>query len=343
MSAQPAPRPSFHDLSAAELHTVADPSVAWLWDGYLAAGNVTLLTSPWKAGKTTLLAVLLARLAAGGTLAGRTVQPGRAIVISEESATLWAGRCAKLNIGDDWQALIDHMLALRQVAGLELVVIDPLAAFLPCRNTSEAAVILAALLPIQQLTAVGVSVLLLHHPRKQASPAGQWARGSGALTGFADILLEMHYVSTADADDRRRKLLAYSRHEATPRRLVIELDAAGAEWLALGDVPEEEYNRGWKVLRSVLADAEDRLLRPEILAAWPAHEPAPCAMTLYRWLETAVAAGDVLRQGTGRTNDPFRYWLKGQEAKWQAADPFWELNERTEDVLKNMRKKLSGG
>jgi hypothetical protein len=50
----------------------------WLWHGYLAAGNVTLLVGQWKAGKTTLLSVLLARLGAGGTLAGRAVRPGRA-------------------------------------------------------------------------------------------------------------------------------------------------------------------------------------------------------------------------------------------------------------------------
>ena len=45
----------------------------WLWHGYLAAGAVTLLTSRWKAGKTTLLSVLLARMGAGGELAGLSV------------------------------------------------------------------------------------------------------------------------------------------------------------------------------------------------------------------------------------------------------------------------------
>jgi hypothetical protein len=31
-----------------------EPRVDWLWDGYLARGSVTLLTSQWKTGKTTL-------------------------------------------------------------------------------------------------------------------------------------------------------------------------------------------------------------------------------------------------------------------------------------------------
>jgi len=50
--------------------------VNWLWGGYLAPGNVTLLTGLWRAGKTTLIAALLARMQAGGSLAGLAVRPG---------------------------------------------------------------------------------------------------------------------------------------------------------------------------------------------------------------------------------------------------------------------------
>lgn len=53
-----------------EVHSAAEEKMAWLWHGYLAPGNITLLTSQWKTGKTTLLSVLLARLKEGGTLAG---------------------------------------------------------------------------------------------------------------------------------------------------------------------------------------------------------------------------------------------------------------------------------
>jgi hypothetical protein len=36
-----------------------------------------------------------------------------------------------------------------------------------------------------------MSVLLVHHPRKGKTLAGQAARGSGALPSFVDILIEM--------------------------------------------------------------------------------------------------------------------------------------------------------
>src|SRR5262245_48030408 len=47
-------------LSYAELEPLAEARHDWLWQGYLLPGAVTLLTSLWKSGKTTLLAVLLA-------------------------------------------------------------------------------------------------------------------------------------------------------------------------------------------------------------------------------------------------------------------------------------------
>jgi hypothetical protein len=48
---------------------------AWVRQGYLARGHVTLLSSQWKMGKTTLLSVLLSRMATGGALAGLGVAP----------------------------------------------------------------------------------------------------------------------------------------------------------------------------------------------------------------------------------------------------------------------------
>ena len=77
------------------------PGRRWLWHGYLGPANVTLLTGQWKAGKTALVAALLARMATGGTLAGLPVRAGRAVVVSEEAAEHWAGRApGGLRFGD---------------------------------------------------------------------------------------------------------------------------------------------------------------------------------------------------------------------------------------------------
>src|SRR5262249_41455896 len=79
------PTDAYVPLSYAELRPAAQAPRDWLWQGYLLPGAVTLLTSLWKSGKSTLLAVLLSRLKTGGMLAGLPVRAGRAVVISEES------------------------------------------------------------------------------------------------------------------------------------------------------------------------------------------------------------------------------------------------------------------
>jgi hypothetical protein len=65
----------------------------------VAPGNVTLLTSQWKSGKTTLLSVLFHKLTTSGQLAGLPVAPGKALVVTKESSMHWQPRCQKLDFG----------------------------------------------------------------------------------------------------------------------------------------------------------------------------------------------------------------------------------------------------
>jgi hypothetical protein len=310
----------------------APPPPSWLWHGYLAAGNLTLLTSQWKIGKTTLLALLLARRVTGGLLAGQPVTAGRTAVVSEESVSLWEVRRRKLDFGQhiclfsrpfrtrpsaaQWLALIDSLADLRSRCGIDLAVIDPLAAFLPGRDENHAGTMLRALLPLQRLTALGLAILLLHHPSKKSPGEGLAARGSGALPAFADISLEMGPYPGSRSDDRRRVLLAFSRHDETPREQVIELNASGTDYLSLGDLSDQEFLERWERVRGVLEAAHWKLTCREILAAWPPGQKAPADVTVRRWLDRAVGQGWLLREGLGVKDAPFRYWLPGMEDLW---------------------------
>jgi AAA domain len=80
------------------LQTFSQP-IPWIWEGVVAQEAVTLLSAPEKTGKTTLLSLLLDRRREGGQLLGRTVQPGRTILCSEENDRLWALRQPPLNFG----------------------------------------------------------------------------------------------------------------------------------------------------------------------------------------------------------------------------------------------------
>jgi len=322
-----------------EFHPDAATNLDWLWTGYMGPGLVTLLTSQWKCGKTTLLSVLIARMGAGGTLAGREVRPGRVVVVSEEDQKLWARRCRQLGIGqharfmcrpfrgrqpslDEWWALIGNLVERRWAEGLDLVVVDALAGFVPDGTENDAKTVMRMLQPLQELTALGVSVLILHHPRKGPRAAGQAARGSGALGASADILLEMDGLSGPFDDDRRRRLAGFSRFPETPRRLVIELSADGTDYAALGDFDAPELDDTWQILFQVLADARGKLTRREIRNEWPPDYRKPDDTTVWRWLTRGVRDGRILQGGTGHKDDPFRYWLDGMEEVWKS-DPFY--------------------
>ncbi|MFL5338743.1 MAG: AAA family ATPase [Gemmataceae bacterium] len=339
-----------------QLSVATAATAAWLWDGYLAAGKVTLLTSLWKMGKTTLLSVLLARMKAGGELAGRAVRAGGAVVVTEESPDYWVERGRRLALDPDlvffcqpfrakpthaqWLALVERIEAHVAGAGINLVVIDPLATFLPGQDENGAGTMLAALLPLQALTHRGAAVLLLHHPRKQESEPGHAARGSGALAGHADILLELRSYPRAGEADRRRRLCGLSRFAQTPRQVVLELNAEGNDYACLGEVTDEAFEANWEVLLTVLAGADEKLSRGEILERWPVVEVRPNEATLWRWLERAVADGRVQRCGNGYRGRPFQYWLPEAEARWQQRCGDLKRLEPLEDIFPDPYKHL---
>jgi hypothetical protein len=320
-------------LSAAELDRGGPVKTDWLWHGYLAPGCVTLLTSLWKSGKSTLIAVLLAQMKAGGKLAGLALRPGRAVVISEEPASLWAQRNRLLGFGphlrwycqpfmgqprtEDWRHLLDEIGRMHEQEEIRLLVIDSLAKLAPLSRENDVGEMLKALEPLERLAQAGMSVLILHHPRKGKYLQGQAARGSGALLACVDIFIEMERVSRKNWKDRRRRLRAFSRYRETPPKWVIELAEDGADYTSLGPSGEPEFEKGWPVMKSILERAEGRLTQRQIVQRWPEELPRPAQPTMNRWLNQLLQERQILCEGRGTKNDPYVYLLPGMEIKWQ--------------------------
>ena len=332
--------PPQEPLSYADLATCAVPIANWLWQGYIARGNITLLTSQWKTGKTTLLSVLLSKLNTGGQLAGLNVAQGRAAIISEENPSHWHRRGQQLDFGphacffcrpfpgkpsrQQWHSFVQRLSELQSERNLDLAVIDTLSAVLPAGAESQVDCTLAALRPLEQLTRAGMAVLLLHHPPKGELRAGQAARGSGALSAYADVLVEMRSLARTGPHDRRRKLCAYSRHDDTPRELVIELAADHRDYAACPGMEDDDLRRGIEIVCEVLLHSDQQLTRPGILAHWP-EARKPNEGTLWRWLDQALSLGLVQQAGAGRRGDPYRYCHRDHQLPWQP-DPLEALD-----------------
>jgi hypothetical protein len=217
---------------------------------------------------------------------------------------------------EDWQELLGRVARLHDQKPLDLLLIDSLANLSPMRSENDAVQMLSALTPLQELSARGVSTLMAHHPKKGAVVPGQAARGSGALLGYVDIILEIHALSHLAAD-RRRRLRAFSRHAATPANLIVEWSADGTDYLSLGTSAELDFDHGWPVLQGILEQADGPLMRRAILRDWPESCVRPAKLTLWKWLGRAVRERRVEQNGRGTRKDPFRYALPGMREKWQ--------------------------
>jgi hypothetical protein len=269
---QKSDKPAFADPIPASQLRASDPNADWLLRGYIARKSVTLLTSLWKAGKSTLLALQLKAMGCGDDLAGLSVAKANVLVVSEESSALWAGRRDKLGIGDHaqfyirpflgrpdparWNDFIRHIAELVQQRDLALVCFDTLAALWPVVDENDAAMVLAALTPLHRITQAGAGVLLSHHPRKGDAGEGQASRGSGALPGFVDVILELRRVRPNDRSNRQRSLTAYSRFDATPAELVIELAEDGSSYRSLGSPADADRQGRWETIRNLLPGEE---------------------------------------------------------------------------------------
>ena len=312
-------RPEWRPFPLSEIS--AQQAVSWAWYGFMAFGHVTLFTGLWKAGKTTLLAYLLRDFATGGDLAG-SVKASRVLIVSEESQALWARRRDEIGIGDhvhlickpfkarprlvEWIDFVRHLAGLVESGGYRVVVFDTLASHWPVFDENDASGVIAALTPLNALTETGAAVMLVHHPRKGDAGEGQAARGSGALTGFVDVILELRRFNGKDADDRRRTLTGYSRFDETPRESVIELGEDG--YRLIGKKANAERADRQSVIGEILTTEGAGLTVDEIREKWPEGRIAkPGQRTLPGDLRAGVDVGLWSCTGGGKKGDPYRY------------------------------------
>jgi len=334
-ASSPAPRPGgFHpaptemlDRSGHFLYrpseiTDTDSPVEWLWDGYLARKQLTLLTGQWKIGKTTLVSALLALLGRGGELAAQRVRPGRVIVFTEENRGLWRRRIDRHRLGDwvsfdfepfpyrptpeEFRALLDDLVRLHYERAVDLVVIDSLASVLPGNEEANSAAMLDLLRILREVAGKGPAMLLAHHPRKGASSGGHAARGTGALSAGVDCLMELHWSGGPDRENRRRLLQAWSRWEETPRRRLLELSECGTDYRVLPDELDAPSADAWPILEGLLC-TEPELTASDIYERWPAGVERPGFRALSMWLRELSETGGLQRIGHGHRYAPFRY------------------------------------
>jgi KaiC/GvpD/RAD55 family RecA-like ATPase len=300
-------------VSIADLGPAEEPD--WYWPGYVARGAVTLLTGLWKAGKTTLLIHLLRDLYVGGGLVDVPIdQP--TLIVSEEPSRLWSERRETLGLSPsilflqreafsrpdhrEWRLLIEQVSREVKVRGIGLVIFDTLPSAWPVVHENDAGETLEALTPLRGLCAAGAGVLLVCHPRKGDGAEATATRGSGALPGFVDIIVELRRHTAEEDADRRRVLRAWGRYEV-PAERVIELEAQG--YRILGDRAAVRDLDMDATIARLLPTNGIGIAAEAMCDGWPTT-PKPGLTRLRGTLNQGFKDGKWMRDGRGVRKDP---------------------------------------
>jgi hypothetical protein len=170
----------------------------------------------------------------------------------------------------------------------------------------------AKMRPVQGLARDGLAVLLPVHSRKGGGEHGDGIRGSSALAGAADIILEIERVN---GSPRQRALLALSRFPSTPGALVLEFSSVDGSWAVIGEGAERGDSRSISDRQAILeALRGGELTRAELEAAVGTPER--------QWhgiLDTLVHERLIERTGAGRKGDPYRFSMLRTDAAQQPA------------------------
>jgi hypothetical protein len=206
----------------------------------------------------------------------------------------------------EWFGFVEFLCDRAVARKADLVVLDTIGKFAPWENENDAAQVQAAMNPLDRLTKAGLAVLPIHHFGKTDGSEGRAARGSTALPGSVDVMLELRRYKANDRHDRRRVLTGFGRFDDIPEEVVIELIAGGDDYTAEGDrraVADEEATQ---------AILEMLPLTPPGLTAEEVHEALPEAgrprrSDVMRLLQAGAGRGRWGRSGAGKKGDPWRF------------------------------------
>ena len=306
---------------ASALDTDQDDQLAWIWRGLIPDKGVVMFSALWKAGKTTLLSILLKASANGVALCGQEVAPATILFISEENSRRWRKRRDKLGIQDNvyfwcrpfkskptmarWRKFLEAVRVRAVKIGANLVVFDTISALWSARDENNAGEVQEALMPLWTLTP-HTAIALVHHLKKADGAEGTGSRGSGALPSFVDTIIELQRHDPHKRACRKRVLSAYGRDDDTPAEIVIELQQNGLDYITHGSRQAERDGVIRQALCRILPTERPGLDFDGIKEAWPEDE-FPTKAAILDVLAEGAERGDWTRDGAGRKGDPYRY------------------------------------
>ncbi len=304
-----------------DLAEEAAEGVPWIVEGLLARGAVTLLSGHPKAGKSTFVFAILRALERGEPFAGFATAAGPAVVLSEEGPATIHEKASRFGLRDTRfltrremhpefslrDFLLEGVREARRIRAV-LLCIDTLTAWGRFGRDAEkdAGAMQDALGAVLDAAGEDLAVLLIHHLRKSDAEEGQGARGSSAIAGAMDVVLELRRAKEMPSDTFR-SLQAYSRFRETPLDEQI-LELRGASVLRQGGAAEVRAAAASERTLDHLRATREPATRDEVCAGIGGKRECTA-----RALKALLSRGAIVRTGTGKPGSPYRYAVASGE------------------------------
>lgn len=309
----------------------------WLWSGRLPLGKVSILEGDPSRGKSMLTADWAARVTSGDPWPSSSIrikpnrkrrrEPRGVVMVCGEDdwgdtivpRLIAAGadleRVASILVERDDEGQIipltiprdlDRLAEAAQAVNAELLIIDPITAYLDGRTDSHNdASTRKALLPLQMMAAgLGLSVLLVRHLNKNSTLKAEY-RGGGSIAFSAAarsvLIAERHpdeegVFCLAQAKSNLGAYAPTLTYSIEPREVEhgdLYLDSAGIEWLGTTDMTLDQIMRGPDARRN--APVRDECAK-EIVALLGERDPRP-STEMKRLLAAAGYSADSIKAG----------------------------------------------
>jgi Helix-turn-helix domain len=198
-------------------------------------------------------------------------------------------------VGETWAGVVHSATAYCHEQRLGVLMVDTFSEWARIVNENEAGEVLAAIGALQQAADTGLAVQVVSHQRKSPGRFGEAVRGSNALTGAVDIIVEIER-SLLFRDPNMRVLRAVSRYDETPEDLVVALTEGGFEVRGDSEHAQADEDRR-RVLEAIQQAGSATTKEVAELTGLPNATVSRHAAALYE----AEAIG---RTGAGKRNDP---------------------------------------
>lgn len=285
---------------------LADASLtatAWLVDGLIPLGGLTILHGLGKTGKTTLLTHLAGAIVKGSPFLEREVRKGPVVWLDlEQHLALTVRKLAGAGASEQPHLVYIHNGVapdLREVVdavrknGAVAVVVDSLSTLLRLQDENAAAEVTTKVSPLLRLARdTNTAVIAIHHDRKREGAGAGSMRGSSVFLNAADVVMGLK--ADGGHQDCTRRLECTGRYDEARGTLSVRLTKGG--YVLLGERETVEADRVLEALGNASLTAEQ-------LAAKLECSRAP----VVKRLNELVEDGRITKEGGGIRGDPYRY------------------------------------